>query len=126
MSKVRISRLAEEIKRELSHIINTELKDPRISGLISITNVEVTGDLRYAKVFISNYGSEEEQLQSLKALEKAAGFIRTELGQRIRARYIPELIFKSDASMEYGAKISKILAEINEKSGDSSAGASKD
>lgn len=126
MSKIRISRLEEEIKRELSHIINNEVKDPRIIGLLSITNVEVTGDLRYAKVFISNYGSKEEQDQAIKGLEKAKGFIRSELGQRIRARFIPELLFRSDTSMEYGAKISKILTEIKENQGEKDAGASQD
>ena len=125
MSKIRISRLEEEIKRELSHIINNEVKDPRINGLISITNVQVTGDLRYAKVFISNYCSKEEQDQAIKGLEKAKGFIRAELGQRIGAKFIPELLFKADTSMEYAGKISKILTEIKTNQGENDGGTSQ-
>lgn len=126
MSKIRISRLEEEIKRELSHIINNEVKDPRIVGLLSITSVEVTGDLRYAKVFVSNYCSKEEQDQAIKGLEKAKGFIRSELGQKIKARIIPELLFKPDTSMEYAGKISKILTEIKENQGENDAGTPQD
>lgn len=113
MSKVRNNRTAEEIKRELANIIRTELKDPRVQGLLSITSVEVTGDLRYAEVFISFYGQKEEQKEVLNTLKNAAGFMRIELGKRIRLRFIPELLFKFDDSMEHGAKISAILNQIN-------------
>jgi ribosome-binding factor A len=113
MGKVRSNRISEEVKRELANIIRTELKDPRVQGLLSITSVVVTGDLRYAQVFISYYGNKEEQNEVLNTLKKAAGFLRNELGKRIRLRFVPELIFKFDDSMEHGARISAILTEIN-------------
>jgi ribosome-binding factor A len=113
MGKVRTNRISEEIKRELANIIQMELKDPRIKGLLSITNVQVTGDLRYAEVYISFYGNKEEQNEVLVTLKKAAGFIRNELGKRVRLRFVPELLFKPDNSMEHGAKISAILSKIN-------------
>lgn len=126
MSKIRINRIEEEIKRELSHIINTEVKDPRINGLISITDVEVSGDLKYAKIFISSYASEKEQEQVLEGLEKAKGFLRTGLAQRVRVRSVPELIFKSDNSLEYGAKITRILKEIKDNQGGEDVGTPED
>ncbi|MFZ5943659.1 MAG: 30S ribosome-binding factor RbfA [Bacillota bacterium] len=113
MGKVRSSRIAEEIKKELALIMRTDLKDPRVKGLISITSVKVTGDLRFAEIFVSHYGNKEEQQDVLNALKKAAGFMRLELGKRIRLRYTPELIFKFDDSIEHGAKISAILTQIN-------------
>lgn len=126
MGKVRSNRISEEVKRELANIIRTELKDPRVQGLLSITNVEVTGDLRYAQVFVSFYGNKEEQNEVLNTLKKAAGFLRNELGKRIRLRFVPELIFKFDDSMEHGAKISAILTEINSKEDKNNAGHPKD
>jgi ribosome-binding factor A len=113
MGKVRSNRISEEVKRELANIIQMELKDPRVRGLLSITGVQVTGDLRYAEVFVSYYGSKEEQKEVLETLKKAAGFIRNELGKRVRLRFVPELIFKADNSMEHGAKISAILTQIS-------------
>ncbi|MFZ7104643.1 MAG: 30S ribosome-binding factor RbfA [Peptococcaceae bacterium] len=118
-SHVRNNRVAEEIKRELAQIIRTELKDPRVKGLISITNVKVTGDMRYAEIFISHFGNKEEHKDVLLAIKKAAGFLRTELGKRIRFRFTPELLFKFDESMEHGARISAILSEIKNNQEDS-------
>lgn len=115
MGKVRSNRISEEVKRELANIIRTELKDPRVQGLLSITSVEVTGDLRYAQVFVSYYGNKDEQKEVLEALKKASGFLRTELGKRIRLRFVPELLFKFDDSMEHGARISALLTQINSK-----------
>ncbi|NLW24739.1 MAG: 30S ribosome-binding factor RbfA [Clostridia bacterium] len=115
MGKVRTNRIAEEIKRELSQIIRSELKDPRVSGIVSITGVEVSGDLKYAKVFVSHYGEKEQQKEVIQGLEKATGFLRSELGKRIRLRIVPELIFKLDESLEYGNKISELLSQIKEQ-----------
>jgi len=126
MGKVRNNRVAEEIKRELANIIRTELKDPRVQGLLSITGVQVTGDLRYAEIFISFLGDKEEQKQVLDTLKKAAGFMRNELGKRIRLRYVPELLFKFDNSMEYGARISAILTQLNPKEDDNNGRHSED
>lgn len=107
----RIGRINEEYRKELSQIISYELKNPNITGLISVTKVKVTTDLKYAKVYISilNSKKQEETMQSLK---KSAGFIRTELAKKVNLRNTPELIFEIDDSIEYGAKIDKILSEI--------------
>lgn len=104
------------MKREIAQILREELKDPRI-GFITITSVEVTRDLRYAKVFISVYGGEPVKKQSLEALNKASGFVRKEVGRRIQLRYTPEISFAFDNSIEHGAKISKLLTKIK-KEGD--------
>lgn len=112
MSKIRVGRVGEQIKKELSQILQTELKDPRI-GFVTVTGVEVTNDLSQAKVYLSVLGSEEQKEETLKALAKGQGFIRTELGRRIRLRYTPELIFKFDTSIEYGSHIEKLLQQIN-------------
>jgi len=113
MAKIRVGRVGEQIKKEISQLLQYEVKDPRI-GFITVTGVEVTGDLSIAKVFISILGSEEEVEQALKGLEKAKGFLRSEIGKRIRLRHTPELIFKIDESVEYGNKIEKILKELKE------------
>jgi ribosome-binding factor A len=107
-------RLAEEIKREVTGMLQTELKDPRISKLASITGVEVSRDLRYAKLFVSVYGSETEQEHTLAGLNSASGFIRAELGKRIRLRYVPELTFSLDASIQRGIKLTHLIREVME------------
>lgn len=114
MANVRANRVGEEMKKELSQILQRELKDPRI-GFITVTAVEMTGDLSQAKVYLTVLGSEEQKENTLKAIAKASGFIRSELGKRIRLRHTPELIFKVDQSIEYGSKIEKILDEINQE-----------
>ncbi|MGI6778161.1 MAG: 30S ribosome-binding factor RbfA [Acetivibrionales bacterium] len=107
----RINRISEEIKKGISSIIQYELKDPRLSKLISITSVSVTKDLKYAKVYASVLGNEEEKKNSLTALKSAAGFIRREIGRRINLRYTPEILFELDTSIEHGAYINKLLNE---------------
>ena len=105
----RTVRISEEMKREISAIIQGELKDPRLSRLISVTNVNVTKDLRYAKVFVSIMGNDEEKKNALDGLKSAAGFIRREVGHRIQLRYTPEIQFELDNSIEHGAYISKLI-----------------
>ena len=112
----RLSRISEEIKREISDIIQKELKDPRLPGFVSVLSVETTRDLRYAKVYISVLGNEDDKKNALEGLKNAAGFIRREIGQRIRLRYVPELIFKIDNSIERGIYINKLIDNI--KKGD--------
>ncbi|CCJ33535.1 MULTISPECIES: 30S ribosome-binding factor RbfA [Caloramator] len=112
MAVERTSRLSEEIKRIVGDIIQNELKDPRIPMLTSITDVEVTKDLRYAKVYVSVFGSEDEKLKCLEGLKNAAGFIRKEVGRKIKARYTPEILFELDRSIEYGMHITKMLQEM--------------
>lgn len=108
----RSSRVAEEIKRVVSMMLISELKDPRISSMVSITGVEVTDDLSYATVYLSILGSSEEKENTLSAFKSAAGFIRKEVGKQVKLRRVPEFIFKIDESLEYGMHISKIINEI--------------
>ncbi|TYQ13043.1 UNVERIFIED_CONTAM: ribosome-binding factor A [Acetivibrio alkalicellulosi] len=110
----RIMRISLEIKREISNIIQNELKDPRLSKLISVTHVNVTKDLRYAKVYVSIMGSDQEKKESLDGLKSAASFIRREIAQRIEIRYTPEVQFELDNSIEHGAYITKLINDINE------------
>ncbi|OZB97844.1 30S ribosome-binding factor RbfA [Paenibacillus sp. XY044] len=111
MAKIRAGRVGEQIKKELSQLIQSELKDPRI-GFVTVTGVEVTNDLSQAKVYLSVLGDNEQKNNTLKALEKANGFLRSELGKRVRLRHTPELIFKFDESIAYGSHIEKLLGEI--------------
>lgn len=117
MSKVRVGRVGEQIKKELSLIIQSELKDPRI-GFITVTGVEITNDLSQAKVYLSVLGSDEQKEETLKAIAKAKGFLRSELGRKISLRHTPELIFKFDSSIEYGSRIEKLLESINHQAGE--------
>ena len=116
MAKIRVERVAEQIKKELSQLIQAELKDPRI-GFITLTGVEVTGDLSQARVFLSVLGSEEQKEETLKALARGKGFLRSELGKRIRFRHTPDLLFKFDSSIEYGSRIEALLDQLNQGKG---------
>ena len=110
MSYQRIDRISEEVRREVDAIIRGELHDPRISGTYSVTRAEVTGDLRYAKIYVSVL--EDDRLDELmEALKSAKGFIRRSLGKRMIIRYTPELIFVSDRNIAYGVHIAKVLAD---------------
>jgi ribosome-binding factor A len=114
VSKQRIHKIGEEIKRELSDILRKESKDPRMqAGVISITGVEVSGDLSQAKIFVSIYGKEVDPGGIMEAMRKSSGFLRSELGKRIRIRHIPELIFQQDTSMAYGDHINKLLKGLD-------------
>ncbi|MCP3772844.1 30S ribosome-binding factor RbfA [Paenibacillus sp. MZ04-78.2] len=113
MAKIRVGRVGEQIKKELSQIIQSELKDPRI-GFITVTGVDVTNDFSQAKVYLSVLGSDEQKEETLKALARGTGFIRSELGKRIRMRKIPDLLFKFDASIDYGSKIETLIHQIND------------
>ncbi len=115
----RIARLNEEIKREVSVILQREIKDPRL-GFASVTDVELSRDQSYCKVYISVFGSEEERDDSMQALKRAAGFIRTEIGQRVRMRKTPEFRFVYDSSLEQGARINAILKDIRGDGGSES------
>ncbi|WP_066635289.1 30S ribosome-binding factor RbfA [Desulfolucanica intricata] len=110
----RPERLGEAIKKEISDLIINELKDPRV-GFASVTSVEVSNDLGYAKVFISVLGSPEEQEATMQGLQRAQGFIRREISRRIRMRHVPELTFKLDQSINHGVKIMKLLEDVREK-----------
>ena len=113
-SKSRLERINEQYKKELSQIINYELKNPNATGMISVTKVKVTNDLKFAKVDVSILNAKDTK-QTLAALKKSAGFIRSELARRVNLRNTPEIIFELDDSMEYGERIDKILKEIMPK-----------
>ncbi len=110
----RIDKITQTIKKELSDIIQNELKDPRIPDLASVISVHVTGDLREATAYISIYGTEDQKKQCMDALESAQGFIRKELGARLNIRYTPKLAFKSDDSIEHGAHLNVLFNKIKE------------
>ena len=110
----RIGRIDEEYRKELSQIIGYELNNPNVTGMISVTKVKVTPDLKYAKVFVSILNSKNIK-ETMEGLKKSSGFIRTEIAKRINLRITPELVFVLDDSMEYGAKIDQILKEIMPK-----------
>lgn len=116
MASNRIGRINEEIQRELSELIRT-LKDPRVQTLLSVTKVETTGDLRYAKVYISALEKDKTK-DVLKGLKSAGGFLRREIGARLQLRYTPELLFVEDESIEHGAHIFDLLSKLNIKGDD--------
>ena len=107
----RLGRIDEEYKKEISNIINYNLKNPNVTGLISVTKVKVTADLKFAKVSVSILNSKNIK-ETLAGLKKSSGFIRSELAKRVNLRNTPELIFELDDSIEYGAKIDNILKDI--------------
>ena len=107
----RTDRIASEIMREVERIIREDVSDPRTQCMFSITHVDVTRDLRYAKVYISVY-EEEKREPMMKALKSAAGFIRHNLGMRVQLRYTPELLFELDTTIEYGVHIASLLNEV--------------
>ena len=110
MASNRIGRINEEIQREISALIST-VKDPRVTGMISITAVDTTPDLRYAKVFVSMLDKTDVQ-EVVKGLKSAAGYLRRQLGQALQLRYTPELTFVPDNSIEEGAHILKLLNDL--------------
>ncbi|WP_422123507.1 30S ribosome-binding factor RbfA [Planococcus sp. X10-3] len=110
---MRANRVGEQMKKELSEIISRKLKDPRI-GFVTVTDVEVTGDLQQATVYISVLGTDAEKEQTLLGLSKSKGFIRSEIGQRIRLRKTPELSFEIDSSVAYGNRIDSLLRDIKQ------------
>ena len=111
-SQLRIEKLQELIKQEMSKMLLREIKDPRI-GFVTVTDVEMTGDLREAKIFVSIMGNDEQVKNSWDGLQSALGFIRREIGKRIRLRFTPEISFELDKSLDYSEHIQKILLSIN-------------
>ena len=112
----RPERVAQQIKRELSEIIQrNEIKDDRLGGLVSVTEVEVSGDLRSVKVYISIYGEESQRVGTIAALNNARGFLRGEICRRLGLRFAPELVFNLDDSLERGQKITELLEKIKNK-----------
>ncbi len=109
----RMTRVNDEITKELANIIRGELKDPRIGVMTSVLRVETTQDLKYCKIFISVLGNDEEKKEVMKGLKSASGYIRHLLAERINLRITPELMFRLDDSVEYGIKMSKLIEKIS-------------
>lgn len=112
MGTRRRERVNDLIRREISELIRREVRDPRLSGFMSVTDVVTSSDLRHAKVFISIMGTEEEKRQAEKGLATASGFLRRGLGERLSLRYIPELSFERDESIERGNRLLELIKEV--------------
>ena len=110
----RTARVSELLRDEISALLLREVKDPRISGLVSIVSIDVSPDLRQARVFVSVLGTSEEQEATLRGLRAAEGFLRGQLGERLKMRRIPALHFEQDRSIEQGSRILRIMAELDE------------
>ena len=108
----RVERIQEEYKRELSSIIRT-VKDPRLSSMASVVSATVTKDLKYAKVYISVLGTQEEKYGTMQALKSATGYIKREIGNRLNLRCVPHPTFVLDTSIDYGMHINELLNKIN-------------
>lgn len=112
-NSVKNIRVNSEVQREMSQIIREDLKDPRIHPMTSVMSVEVTPDLKYAKIFVSVLGDEEEKEKTMEGLRKSASYARHQLARRMNLRNTPELTFVLDTSIEYGVKMSKRIQELN-------------
>jgi ribosome-binding factor A len=112
----RPQRLALQIQQEVSLLIVRKMKDRR-AGFITVTGVKLSPDLRNARIFVSLMGSEAEREESLQTLNHATGWIRHELGQRIRTRFLPEVVFLTDTSQEYGERIDRLIEQTHESEG---------
>ena len=110
-NEARLSRVNEELKKELSNIISYELKNPNVTGMIRVTKVKITPDFKYAKVYVSILNSKNTN-KTMEGLKESAGFMRSKLAKTINLRITPELVFELDDSLDYGEKIDKILKEL--------------
>ncbi len=120
----RVSRVAELIRREVSQMLLHDIKDDRVGmGMVSVTDVDVSGDLQHAKIYVSIYGNDEAKAQTMAGLKSATGYVRSELGARVRLRRTPEVVFIEDKSIERG---SRVLSLLNKISLESSANSSHD
>lgn len=113
----RAERLRQDIKREVSAILQRELKDPRL-GFISVTDVEVSRDLSHVKIYVSVFGDDTQKENSMKGLENGRGHIRSLLASRLRVRHVPAIQFRYDQSLEHGARINQILRRLNSEGDD--------
>ena len=110
----RVSRVAELIKREVSQMLLHDIKDDRVgAGIVSVTDVDVSGDLQHAKIFVSIYGTDEARAETMAGLKSATGYVRSELGHRVRLRRTPEVLFQEDRSIERGTRVLSLLNQLN-------------
>jgi ribosome-binding factor A len=112
----RVARVAELIKREVSQLLLNGIKDDRVGvGMVSVTDVDVSGDLQHAKIFVSIYGSNEAKAATMAGLKSATGYVRSELGHRIRLRRTPEVVFLEDKSIERGTQVLSLLNRLSQE-----------
>ncbi len=112
----RVERVASLIKREVSQMLMSGIKDDRVgSGMVSVTDVEVSGDLQHAKIFVSIYGSDADKVETMAGLKAATGFVRSELGQRLQLRRTPEILFREDRSMERGTRVLSLINQLSQE-----------
>lgn len=114
MQSLRLAKVKELIKEEVSNIILTEIKDPRI-GIVTLTDIYLSPDLRSCKIFVSTLGSDEESQMSVSILNKAAGYIRHHIKKRMRIKFIPEFSFEFDPSIKEGTKVLQLIEEIKKQ-----------
>lgn len=118
----RVARVSASIKREVSQMLLNDIKDERVgAGMVSVTDVDVAGDLQHAKIFVSIYGTDEAKAETMAGLKAAEGYVRKQLGQRIKLRRTPEVTFKEDRSFDMAANVLNVLNQISaeRKAGDS-------
>ena len=113
-NEARLNRINEELKRELSQIINYELKNPNVTGMISVTRAKITPDFKYAKVYVSILNSKNTQ-KTMEGLKESSGFIRSQIAKTINLRITPELVFELDDSLDYGERIDSILKDLKKE-----------
>jgi ribosome-binding factor A len=112
----RVSRVASLIKREVSQMLLSDIKDDRVgAGMVSVTDVDVSRDLQHAKIFVSIYGTDEARAETMAGLKSATGYVRSELGHRVRLRRTPEVVFLEDRSIERGTRILSLLNQLSEE-----------
>lgn len=110
----RVARVAELVKREVSQMLLNGIKDDRVgSGMVSVTDVDVSGDLQHAKIYVSIYGTDEARAQTMAGLRSATGYVRSELGHRMRLRRTPEVVFQEDRSIERGTKVLSLIDQLS-------------
>lgn len=114
----RTERVQEAVRRIVSEVLQRELRDPRIAGFITITKVEVTSDLRLAKIFYSTLGDEKKKKLVAQGLKSAKNFVKKHVGNELKLRYTPDIMFKVDKKLEYSARIDEILGKIHKKEDD--------
>ncbi len=123
----RVSRVAEQIKREIGQMLIQDIKDDRVgAGMVSVTDVDVSGDLQHAKIFVSIYGTDEAKAETMAGLKAATGYVRRELGHRVRLRRTPEVIFLEDRSIERGNRVLSLINKISQEHPDQDLDHSED
>ncbi len=110
-NETRLNRINEELKKEISHVLTFDLKNPNVTGLISVTRAKITPDFKYAKIYVSILNSKDIE-KTMQGLKDSSGFIRSQIAKTVNLRITPELVFELDDSMEYGMKIDNILKEL--------------